>query len=261
MFKIIIAACALVSLSLPAAAETIERPAVKPGDSWNYQITIESPMQKNQTSPSWEQKHFETKVIRANQKSILISRKERGSNQIPVEILVGSDWRRYRNINGEEIVVNQPLEFPLKPGKSWDIEFTLDRPNSQTKKHENSLAYTVVGWEEVVVPAGKFKAIKIEADGRWRTEIEPSVNTATNTRTDREGTTVVAQSKKAIPRTATGRLYHAYWYAPEVKYFVKSIEEHFASNGALSKRSTEELESCKIPGDQDFKAEEGGTKR
>jgi hypothetical protein len=249
MFKTIIAVCTLLFTALPASAETIERPAVKPGDSWAYQITVESPLQKSQASPAWEQKHFETKVIRANQKSILISRKERGSNQIPAEILVGADWRKYRNINGEEIVVNQPLEFPLRPGKSWDIEFTLDRPNSQIKKHENSLTYTVVGWEEVVVPAGKFKAMKIEADGRWRSEIEPSANTSTSTRTDREGTTVVAQSKRAIPRTTTGRLYHAYWYAPEVKYFVKSIEEHFSSNGALSKRTTEELESYKIPGD------------
>jgi hypothetical protein len=183
---------------------------------------------------------------RAGSTSILLSKKVRGSKQPPLEIMVGPDWSQYRSVNGEETVVNQPLKFPLEEGKSWDLKFTEKRPSSQFKYIETQLTYNVVGWEEVAVPAGKFKALKIEADGKWKSELEPATNTSTNSRTDQDGTTVVLQAKKARPNTSTGRLYSAYWYVPEAKVYVKAVEERFSSNGTLARRTTEELESFKV---------------
>jgi len=72
-------------------------------------------------------------------------------------------------------------------GKTWGLEFTDDHPNNKHHKSETrKLEYRVVGWEDVEVPAGKFKALKIEAEGSWSGEIAPrsttSIPTASATR-------------------------------------------------------------------------------
>jgi hypothetical protein len=113
MQKTIMFLSCLLLFPLLALAETIELPIVKSGDSWTYRTTIE----KGQSG--WVQKYTENTVIRTGSTGILLSIKERGSTQAPKEQLVGKDWSRFRNINGKETVVNRPLLFPLKEGKSW----------------------------------------------------------------------------------------------------------------------------------------------
>jgi hypothetical protein len=46
-------------------------------------------------------------------------------------------------------------------------------------------------------------------------------------------------------RQVTGRLYKAFWYAPEVKRWVKSVEEYYSNGGVRNERYTQELESFK----------------
>ena len=59
------------------------------------------------------------------------------------------------------------------------------------------------------------------------------------------GTTVVVQTRKATPAMATGRLYKAFWYVPEIGRWVKSDEEYYGSNGTRTQRFSSELESFK----------------
>ena len=246
MLRIIVALCCTILSVSQVNGETIKRPSVKPGDSWTYQATTEHAVNTTQQQSQFTEKHYEVTITRAGSENILLSKKERGSKQPPLEILVGSDWSQYRSINGEETVVNQPLKFPLEEGNSWELKFTENRPTSQLKHFETQLTYKVVGWEEISVPAGKFKALKIEANGKWKSELEASTNTSTSSRTDRGGTTMVRQAKKSRANSSTGRLYSAYWYVPEAKINVKSVEERFSSNGTLARRNTEELESFKV---------------
>jgi len=247
MLKMIVALCSIViSVSL-ASAEPIDKPRLKTGDTWAYQSTTEQSANQNaQASGAWAEKHSEITVVRAGSSTMLISRKERGSKLPPLEIMTGSDWSYYRSINGEETVVNQPFNFPLEEGKSWNLKFIENHPNNQLKYLESQLNYTVVGWEEVTVPAGKFKALKIETDGKWKSELEPSNNTSTSSRTNQDGTTVIMQANKERPKVSSGRIYRAYWYVPEAKRYVKAVEENFTPNGTLSRRNTEELESFKV---------------
>jgi len=44
-------------------------------------------------------------------------------------------------------------------------------------------------------------------------------------------------------RETTGRLYKAFWYVPEVKRWVRSIEEDCSSTGVRNARYTMELET------------------
>jgi hypothetical protein len=49
------------------------------------------------------------------------------------------------------------LKFPIKVGDKWDFEYSRNGPVTGQKG-----TTTVLGEEEVSVPAGKFKAVKLE---------------------------------------------------------------------------------------------------
>ena len=240
MQKIIIFLTCLLAFPVSVVAESVGLPFVKPGDSWTYRSTIE----KGQNG--WVQKSTECTVVRTNSTSILLSIKDKGSTQAPKEQLVGRDWCRFRNVNGKEEVVNRPFLFPLEPGKSWEIEYTEDHPNREHRKEQFNHHYIVIGWEDVDVPAGHFTAIKVESEGKWKAELEPSIKVGSSSQTSRDGATTVIQSQKVAPQTATGRLYKAFWYVPEIKRQVKSIEEYYSAGGVRNERYTEELESFKF---------------
>jgi hypothetical protein len=236
---IILLSCLLLPLAA-IAGESVELPVVKAGDSWVYKTTTE----KGQSG--WTQKHNEIQVIHGGATSILLAIRETGSTQPAKEQLVGSDWSRFRNINGEEKVVNRPFVFPLKEGKTWETDYTEDHPNKDHKSERFHSTYRVTGWEDVDVPAGHFRAMKVEVEGNWKAELESSVSVASSTQVKQSGSTVVMQSQKVPQRSAMGRLYKAFWYVPQVKRAVKSIEEYYDAGGTRNERYTDELESFKV---------------
>lgn len=238
MQKIWIAAALFANV---AAAQNISQPVLQPQDTWTYRRTSE-------TRPEvWRQVHFVGTVLRNSGNSVLLQNKEVDSPNPPREILIDSDWSNFRSLNGKETVVHRPFVFPMSVGKSWDLEFTDDHPSNKSHESETRrLKYRVVGWEDVEVPAGKFKALKIEADGAWSGEIAPRTAASTATQTGAQGTMAAAQTVNITAETVTGRLYQAYWYAPEVKREVKSVEESYDTNGVRSARFTNELESYKV---------------
>lgn len=79
------------------------------------------------------------------------------------------------------------LNFPLEIGKSWKDKYD--------KYFE---VFTVMGWEEIEVPAGKYKALKLEY---------------------KQGT----GEEKAGRTSKEGKAW--YWYSPDVKYMVKCLYE------------------------------------
>jgi len=60
------------------------------------------------------------------------------------------------------------------------------------------------------------------------------------------GTTMVTQTHRTTPVQATGRIYKAFWYVPEVGRWVKSVEEYYSSADVRSQRFSSELESFKL---------------
>jgi hypothetical protein len=96
------------------------------------------------------------------------------------------------------------------------------------------------------VPAGTFHALKIEADGRWVADIAAAAGTSALIQGDQSVSAITVQTAKAAPRAATGRLYKAFWYAPEVKRGVKVVEEYFDASGVRNERYTGELVSFKL---------------
>ena len=232
-------AALLASLFMsPAFAQEVGAPAVKPQDSWIYGHTVED-------RTGWHHTRVEHTVVRVGSSDILLAIKEAGSTAPPREQLVGADWSRFRNVNGKEVVVNRPFAFPLVPGKTWEVEYTEEHPNAEHSKEHVQLRFTVVGWEDVTVPAGTLRAMKVEAEGHWTADLAPAASAATASRVDAQGATVVMRTNKVIPQTATGRLYKAFWYSPDAKRSAKALEEYYGSNGVRTERLTDELESFK----------------
>ncbi|WP_248794832.1 hypothetical protein [Pseudomonas sp. MWU13-2105] len=225
-----------------AYARSIDAPSLKAGDSWVYAETVETGPQ------GFSSKNIVMTVERVSSQSMLVSTKQDGSNQPPVESLVGLDWSRSRDINGKQQVVNRPLEFPLSEGKKWTVEYTERNPNRLHTSESFHNDYVVSGWEDVQVPAGKFKALKIEAEGQWSAMLAPvTVGGAQAVATPGQVTTV-SNAQRAAARPASGRLYKAFWYVPEEKRFVKSVEEYYDNKGVRSQRFSEELKSSKMAG-------------
>jgi hypothetical protein len=92
------------------------------------------------------------------------------------------------------------LNFPLTPGKQWTDLYQRDEEAATDMVARIAAEYRetfrILGWDEIEVRAGKFKAIKLEY------KIDPSVRTGFGWIPQRES--------KAW-----------YWYSPEVKNFVK----------------------------------------
>lgn len=57
-----------------------------------------------------------------------------------------------------------PLRFPLTPGKSWSFDYAVRGSGKDVKVTQTAV---VRGWEEVRVPAGTFRALRVEHEGRY----------------------------------------------------------------------------------------------
>jgi hypothetical protein len=222
-----------------ATAQSVSQPVVHVEDSWTYKFT-------NTTKAGFHQDENVTTVRRVDSDAMLIAVKPLGSEQAPLERLINLDWSRSRSVNGVETVINRPVAFPMAPGKTWTVEFNEDNPNRQFKSELTHLDYKVIGWEDVTVPAGTFKALKVEAHGRWTAQVAPAVTAVTGARVDAQGAATVSQANRILPATVTGRIYKAFWYVPEVKRVVKSDEEMYSTNGERSEDVEGVLESYKV---------------
>lgn len=230
-----------LALAWPAVAQaqTLTMPTVEPDDSWTYVNTVE-------IGSTWRQTHQQVTVDHTSADTIATSNTVVGSTQPPVERLAGRDWSRVRSVNGQQMVVNRPLDFPLSTGKTWVVEYTEDHPNRQHSSEHFRTPYRVVGWESVSVPAGTFRALKIEADGEWSATLAPNLTSSSGARVDAEGALSFAQTSRTMPSTGSGRTYHVFWYAPSVKRWVKSVEEYYSTNGTRTSSYKDELEAYKL---------------
>jgi hypothetical protein len=231
----------LISSAVPVLvhAQSTSAPKLSPGDTWTYADTVE-------TAPNgWRQSHDEIVVLRTTSDHIYYQTKQAGTTQAANEMVEGADWSRSRNVNGTETTVNRPLSFPLSVGKTWELKYTEAHPNVRHDSESFDTHFKVVGPESVEVPAGKFEAIKIEAEGQWTAQTAPMQSATTGTVATQAGATVVLQTHRTTPVVATGRIYKAFWYVPEIGRWVKSDEEYYGSNGMRTQKFSSELESFK----------------
>jgi hypothetical protein len=108
---------------------------------------------------------------------------------------------------------HESLRFPLTVGKSWDFAYKFSgKPSSETKITQTA---KVKGWETVTVPAGRFRAIRVEHEGRYAT-------------TD-------------SGNSWGGRIQEVFWYSPVVRRIVAHEYKDTTGSGAAWDQWRDEL--------------------
>lgn len=111
-----------------------------------------------------------------------------------------------------------PLSFPLAPGKTWSFKYSYNPQHSRDVFVEQTAS--VVGWEEVSVPAGRFRALKVVHDGTYRA------------------------IDSAFPWSGT--IQEIYWYAPEARRVVKMEYRDTKGDGSPYDQWRDELVSMRL---------------
>lgn len=235
------AAAFLLAFAPDAYAAAVSQPTFTVNDSWSYH-------QFAQKKGAASDAHITVSVMRIGSDSIVVTTKTAENPDRVQSMMLGLDWSRRRSVNGRETTVDQPFSFPLEVGKTWRLEFTEQNPSPQKLRETDSLPYKVVGWEDITVPAGKFHALKIESEGRWTADVAPRV--LNGALIARHGSALSQTTESQVVRglRVSGRYYKCFWYAPEVKRWVKSTEENYSSNGSLSFAVRDELERFDVAG-------------
>lgn len=234
------AVAGLTLLPLAAlAADDAAAPTLKAGDTWVFNHVIE------QGTTGFNQERRNVSVERVDSDSMLVGMKQDGSPRAPEELKLGLDWVQKRTVNGAEIVIGQALSFPLTVGKTWTVDYTDPTQRGRQSNTHVKRTYKVVGWEDVTVPAGTFHALKIEDSGTLDARISIPATAAGAVTATAAGGTTITHIQKAASGEVHQTLYGLVYYVPDVKYFVKTLDEHYSTDNVRVSRESEELVSYK----------------
>jgi hypothetical protein len=192
---LLIAACGSV---LASEAEPVKAPHVEPGDCWTYRAEGFA-----NRGPIRLYEECVTFIDKA--KDLILAAATLNDGEREVETTYKSDWATVVAVDGLIVPAGMRYyKFPMRPGDqhSIDIEFRLAVQGEFAGRTRYDVK--VAGWEDVVVPAGKFRALKLEALGVVR---RYDLNTFGNVKT-------------------------TIWYAPQAARWVKF---EFASNSRAFK--------------------------
>jgi hypothetical protein len=180
-------------------------PEIKAGDRWTYRRID---LSENRLAG-----RYELKVTFVGLNGIQAVGTAHGTGE-EIDTTWTPEWNVVNDRRtGSFIPDNGVLRFPLKVGNTYTSQFEVVRPRQGAFRARNTLTVTVVGWEEVTVPAGKFRALKIDAPGTYQ-------------RQDVAG---------------AGKVHYTVWYVPEVKRWVKWQFENTDFRGQPLRREGEEL--------------------
>lgn len=169
-------------------APPVERPNVKVGDRWTYRR-----MDYNAGKALGA---YETQVVFA-QRGVIQLVGTRKSKDEEVDTTYTADWNAVSTAARVFYPHTGWFKFPLQVGDSYKAAYETVTPKKDIKARTERQV-TVVGWEDVVVPAGKFRALKIVSEGRFQ-RFETS--------------------------TRSGVSRNVIWYVPQVRRWVKLTRE------------------------------------
>jgi hypothetical protein len=142
----------------PATPSSINKPAHYPGDTY----TVESIHPDN---PKWNNVTKRLVISVEPDKLVMTSQNlvSKSKTIRTLEYTPGWNLISTRNANGSGVDFSPPLkyyEFPIYPGKTWKQNSVATNVKTGATR-EFSLSGVVGGWEDVSVPAGTFKGIKV----------------------------------------------------------------------------------------------------
>ena len=209
----------LLAVFAGRANETVAVPNVRVGDKWVVRARHVA-AHLNETT-NWEVRREVTKVAR----NVATLKYEMLPPTSPATGLNHYDLASQVMLQGLRGGTAEPARFPMAPGNEWKYEYE-GRLGLFSARYDMSA--TVVGWEDVTVPAGTFRALRIAHTGSWSREADFS----------REGRT----------GTWTGSVKVTYWYAPAAKTMVKTLCTWTSSYRGTAAAFQEELVEFSLSG-------------
>ncbi len=238
LFLGLIASASVVSpiLSQPVS---VPAPDLKTGDSWVFDRAIQ------RGTSGYAAQRFILKVQHASADGMVIGIKPEGSPVDFEDHAIGSDWSQRRIIDGVQTTTGRPLSFPLAVGKTWTSSYTDPTRHCLQASAEHHETYKVAGWEDVTTPAGVFHTLKIEAEDKIKAQFVAASGAIGGAVTTADGSTIIAHTDRSGPRTVYGEEFSTFYYAPEIKYWVKSVEETYNGENIRTELRTNTLVSFK----------------
>ena len=179
-------------LALAASAQAIPRPEVKKDDSWTYRGT-------NAVGPG--QHIYVTEVTHVDEKTIITVTTVTDGKDIAtvknareIDSTWTRDWNAIITHTGRIYVPHAgTFKFSLEVGSAHDISYELRQRRDARTLLSGVGRGEVVGWEDVEVPAGKFRALKVKQRANWQ-----------------------------VPGVTRPSIFDiVFWYVPEIRRWVK----------------------------------------
>jgi hypothetical protein len=150
--------------ALAADDQVVSAPFVEPGDCWTYRMEG-----MENRGPIGEYEECVTHVDWRKEVIIAVA-KVKGSGR-EIDTAYSTEWVARTSVGGTIFTAYKSARahiFPLRVGDTYKTEIEYQRAFAGPNAGEQTQVVKVVGWEDVTVPAGTFRALKIEATGYGR---------------------------------------------------------------------------------------------
>lgn len=198
LFRLLAFIALTLALAAPCSAQSdapVPRPQVKPGDTWTFRRV-------DHTGEDATRSFAET-VTFANERVIQIVHKREGMEK-EIDATFTAEWNAVSSPNTGIFDPDQGLlRFPLRPGDTHDASYDVRFPRQGAYEVKQQRHVKVIGWEDVKVPAGTFRALRVESAGTWY----------------------------RVDRGVSGEAKEVMWYAPQVKRYVKWAFDNWTPRG------------------------------
>jgi hypothetical protein len=209
---------ASASASVTAVGQSINAPTFSVGDTWTYKMT-------DQWSGKTRQESTQTVIglmdefVRISNETTSISITGVAAPMQPFDMTLRANLDHVYVVNG---VTSTRVNFawPLQVGKKWSYEYSVPNdPGSTAGPITFRMTAEATAWEDVMTTVGKFKSIKVI----------------------HSGTSGTPGSSGGIAKVTW-----TYWYAPEVKSFVRQQTEMTAPDGSPGLRQRTEITAVRV---------------
>lgn len=175
--------------SFEADDEPVKAPYVEPGDCWSYHA-------EGLFFHGWINDYELCVTSVDKSKNLVLAVATVKADGREIDTAFSLDWATYADVTGrtsrEGIRV---FRFPLRVGDEYLTESEILNSFGGVGRVQRRLNIRIAGWEDITVPAGKFRTLRVEV----------------------KGTNLFTGLERAQPFTQT------WWYAPEVNRHVKYV--------------------------------------
>jgi hypothetical protein len=235
-----LAALALATSTCAQEQEAAPAPSFRVGDSWVFEITTQK------GANGFSQVKLDDTVERVDETTMVVGVKADGAPSGYVDRVVGLDWSKRQLVGGEEATTTRPFAFPMKPGDTWTVDYVDPlRRGAQISDHVHR-RYKVVGWQDVTVPAGTFRALKVVAEGVDQATFEVAAASIGGVAATGQGVTSLTHTQRGGRRLVARATHAELYYSPATKTYVKSLEEQYDNDNVRVLSETQALTSYKL---------------